>query len=156
MEEYLFHWEQVPFFGSWFCVGWDDGKSCVACSSGKAAFVTFFRLWYINLQLTRFRWKTIDAQMEQTVYNMKVKYCLNYGTPKLSDYFRRLYKMHTFLYMLGAVYDIMWTCHDIMHVLHYMVRQCHYIMLKQLYMICLVLYIMHVTLNMVTQHYNVI
>ena len=59
--EHLIHWEQAPFFGSWFCVGWDDGKSCVACSSGKAAFVTFFRLWYINLQLTRFRWKTSDA-----------------------------------------------------------------------------------------------
>ena len=29
---------------------------------------------------------------------------LFYGTPKLSDYSTRLYELHTFLYMIGAVY----------------------------------------------------
>ena len=53
---------------------------------------------------------------------------IKYGTPKLSDYSARLYKMHTFLYMISAVYYIVRICNYRMHVLHYMMRQCHYIM----------------------------
>ena len=51
-----------------------------------------------------------------------------YGTLKLSDSSTRLYEMHTFLYIIGAVYYIVRICYYIMHVLHYMMRQCHYIM----------------------------
>ena len=66
--------------------------------------------------------------MQEKRKTMYARNIVKYGTPKLSDYSARPYKMHTFLYMIGVVYYIVRICYYIMHVLHYMMRQCYYIM----------------------------